>query len=346
MKFFPKYIIAIITLVLLSSCEEDIVELRVPYPNDITFSDLELGRFTFKTYEAPFKAGDVASGIITANAAAGGVNTHVGFALSNQNSRSYPWYTSPKFAPKNLSESQKQQVIDSSAYSVYTLGVNRTENFLVGNTAGDNAYFTLEKPGVVEHVLVANTSYNYLLTQFGSVYSKTLDTSTQSYKLDGAEVQNPNILNNNISQYATFRLPSFNDVEALRMTGAVTMERRRIGEIARAAVLDAGGTVDEGKVAYLAAYNAYNTGFVTLTIEGYLNGSKTGDVDEYLCLKPGVDPENPEYNFTLNDWRKVDLTPLGQVDKVLFKMSSSYVDEQGNMIYPTLFCLDGIRLSK
>ena len=346
MKFKSKYLLAIISLGLLMSCEAEEKELLVPYPEDITFSDLALDRFTFKTYDAPFMAGDAASGFITANAAAGGVNTHIGFALSNQNLRSYPWYTSPKFAPAGLTAVQKQQVIDSAAYSVYTYGVNRTENFLVGNTAGDNAYFTLPTPGVVEHVLVANTSYNYLLTELGSVYSRSIDSDTQAYLIDGVPVQNPNILNNSIDRYATFNLPSFNDFEAVRMSGAVTVAKREKGNIARDAVLAAGGSKAEGNIAYLDAYNAYVTGYVLLTIEGYLNGNKTGTVNEYLTIKPDVDPEHPEYNFTLREWRKVNLTPLGQVDKVLFKMSSSYLNDQGKMMYPTLFCLDGIRLEK
>ncbi|OBQ55572.1 DUF4465 domain-containing protein [Tamlana sp. s12] len=345
MKFKPKYIVAIISLGLLFSCEEEL-ELLVPYPNDITFNELTLGRFTFKTYNEPFVAGDNESGIITANAVNTGNGTHSGFALSNQNLRSYPWYSSPKFAPTSLSETEKQQSIDSSAYSVYTYGVNRTENYLVGNTTGDNAYFTLEKPGVVEHVLVANTSYNYLLMQYGSVYSGTIDSQTQTWLINGNPVKNPNIPNTSTDYYATFRLPSTADVEAVRLSGHVILEKRKVGEIVRAAVLDSGGTEAEGETAYKAAYKDYSTGYLKLTMEGYLNGNKTGEVDEYLALKPGVDPVNPEYNFTLNDWRKVDLTSLGQVDKVLFKMSSSYVDAQGKMIYPTLFCLDGIRLSK
>ncbi|KAB1067717.1 DUF4465 domain-containing protein [Tamlana haliotis] len=346
MEFKSKYIVAVLSLALMMSCEEEDKELLVAYPNDITFNELEIGRFTFKTYDAPFSAGDEASGVITANAGVGDNVTHSGFALSNQNLRSYPWYTSPKFAPASLTAIQKQQVIDSSAYSVYSYGVNRTANFLVGNTTGDNAYFTLPKPGVVEHVLVANTSYNYLLTSVGSVYSKTIDSDTQSYLIDGEPIKNPNIPNPSTDRFATFRLPAPGDVDALRLGGDLILKRRELGIIAEEAVIAAGGTEDEGRAAYLEAYNSYFTGYVILTIEGYLNGSNTGAVEEYLAVLEGVDPENPEYNFTLNDWRKVDLTSLGQVDKVLFKMSSSYVDDQGKMVYPTLFCLDGVRLEK
>jgi len=40
----------------------------------------------------------------------------------------------------------------------------------------------------------------------------------------------------------------------------------------------------------------------------------------------------------------VELSSFGEVDKVLFKMSSSYVNPDGSMVYPSTFCLDGIRL--
>lgn len=344
MRFKPKYIIvAVISFALFISCEED-DELLVPYPNDITFNELTLGRFTFQTYDEPFDSGDDASGVITFNAVNTDNDTHTGFVLANQNTRSYPWYSDPNVAPSNLTEAQKQQVIDSVAYSVYTDGVNGTLNFLVGNTTGDNAYFTLNEPGVVEHVLVANTTYNYLLMQYGSVYSASLDSETQAYLIDGFPVRNPNIDNTGISSYGTFRIPTPDDVEAIRLSGHVILEKSRVGEIAREAVLASGGTTDEAETAYEAAYDDYSTGYLKLTMEGYLNENKTGSVDEYLAVRQNVDPENPEYTFTLNDWRKVDLTSLGQVDKVLFKMSSSYVDAQGEMIYPTLFCLDGIRL--
>jgi hypothetical protein len=346
MKFKPKYIVAVISLILLISCDAEDKELLIAYPNDITFNELTLGRFTNKVYDEPFDSGNDESGIITFNAVNIDNDTHAGFVLSNQNTRSYPWYSDPNVAPLNLTETQKQQVIDSVAYSVYTDGVNGTLNFLVGNTTGDNAFFTLKKPGVVEHVLVANTSYNYLLMQYGSVYSSSIDSQTQAYLIDGFPVKNPNIDNTGITSYGTFSIPTPDDVEAIRLSGHVILEKSRIGEIARAAILASGGTTDEAETAYDAAYAAYSTGYLKLTMEGYLNENKTGSVDEYLGVRKNVDPENPTYTFTLNDWRKVDLSSLGEVDKVLFKMSSSYVDAQGEMIYPTLFCLDGIRLEK
>ena len=346
MKFKPKYIVAVISLILLISCDAEDKELLIAYPNDITFNELTLGRFTNQVYDEPFDSGDDESGVVTFNAVNTDNDTHAGFVLSNQNTRSYPWYSDPNVAPSNLTEAQKQQVIDSVAYSVYTNGVNGTLNFLVGNTTGDNAYFTLKEPGVVEHVLVANTSYNYLLMQYGSVYSASIDSQTQAYLIDGFPVRNPNIDNTGISSYGTFSLPTPDDVEAIRLYGHVILEKRKVGEIARAAVLTSGGTTDEAETAYTDAYKAYSTGYVKLTMEGYLDGGITGTVDEYLAIKLGVDPENPSYSFTLYDWRKVDLTSLGEVDKVLFKMSSSYIDAQGEMIYPTLFCLDGIRLEK
>ncbi|KGL59015.1 DUF4465 domain-containing protein [Polaribacter sp. Hel1_85] len=352
MKFIPKYIVAIACIALFNACDDEL-EVKIPYPNDITFNELTLDRFSYEIYDAPFNVGDDESGVVTVNVSNTGNGTFSGFALSNKNFRSYPWSLSRDFAPANgLTASETQQAIDSTAFSVYTDEVNRTENYLVGNTTGDNAYFTLAQPGIVEHVLLANTSYNYLLSNFGSIYSGTSDFETQAYLFSGEAIQNHQIANPSIDLYSAFNLPAPNSVQAVSLRGHGELAKREAGraagEIAKQAVLDAGGTETEAEDAYDDtyddAYDAFNTGYVKLIIEGYLDGSTTGNVEFYLAVRTDVDPENPTYSFILNDWRKVDLTPLGEVDKVLFKMASSYVDDQGKMIYPTTFCLDGIRL--
>ncbi|MBF8150748.1 DUF4465 domain-containing protein [Winogradskyella sp. F6397] len=352
MKFIPKYIVAIACIALFNACDDEL-EVRIPYPNDITFNEIELDRFTYEIYDAPFNVGNNASGVVTVNVSNPVGGNFSGFALSNKNFRSYPWSLSRDFAPEGgLTPSEVQQAIDSTAFSVYTDKVNRTENYLVGNTTGDNAYFTLVEPGIVEHVLVANTSYNYLLSSFGSIYSATYEPDTQAYLFDGQAVRNHQIANPNSNLFSAFSLPAPNNVEAVSLRGHNVLTKRAAGEaageVAEQAVLNAGGTEEEAEEAYDEAYSdafdAVNTGYVKLIIEGYLNGSTTGNVEVYLAVRQEVDPENPEHGFILNDWRKVDLTSLGDVDKVVFKMTSSYVDDQGKMIYPNTFCLDGIRL--
>ncbi|MEP5339164.1 MAG: DUF4465 domain-containing protein [Algibacter sp.] len=361
MKFIQKYIsiiAAIIGLVLFSACEEDELDLRIPYPNDITFNELTLDRFTYEIPTAPFTAGDDKSGMITVNVTSTGGSDYSGFALSNKNFRSYPWDLSPDFAPAGgLTPDEVQESINTTAFSVYTplMGVNRTENFLVGNTTGDNAYFTLSEPGIVEHVLVANTSYNLLLNRFGSILSDDLDRGTQQFLLDGGETLNPGIINEDPSLFGVFTLPGVDgSLNTIRLFGTEILAKEKAGIAAGDAALAAfinsnpGSTIGEQEGAfYDAFFDAFDnthTGYVKLIIEGSLGGSTTGAVEIYLAVLEGVDAENPEWDFILDDWRKVDLTSLGNVDKVLFKMSSSYVDALGNMVYPPLFCLDGIRL--
>ncbi|MCK0130840.1 DUF4465 domain-containing protein [Flavobacteriaceae bacterium F08102] len=349
MKYIQKYLrtAAVITgLVLLSSCEDDTLDVKIPYPNDITFNELTLGRFTYDVPSAPFTSGDSKSGIITVNVTGSGSTNYSGFALSNKNWRSYPWNLSPDFEPAGgITAAEKQQSIDSTAFSVYTGRPNRTENYLVGRADGNDAFFTLNTPAVVEHVLVANTTYNYLLATYGSVYSGTFDSATQSYRIDGAKVRNIQNPNTSASMYGRFTLPAPDGSFALRLSGHEEMEKRAAGEAAYDAAILAGDTPAEAQAAYDAAYDNLTTGYIKLTIEGSLNGTTTGTVDFYLAARPNTDPLNPNYNFVLNDWTKVNLTSLGTVDKVLFKISSSYTNGSGEMVYDPTFCLDGIRLA-
>jgi len=403
-KKIQKHIViavAIFGLILLNSCEESL-ELQIAYPNDITFNELILDRFTYQIPTAPFTAGDNASGIITVNVTGTG-NNFSGFALSNKNFRSYPWDLSPDFAPiGGLTAAEEQASINTTAFSVYTTEPNKTQNYLVGNTEGDNAFFTLSSPNTIAHVLIANTSYNYLLAQYGSIYSDDYDSVSESYLIDGDARSNPNIQNPDSDLEGRFRLPAPGGFDAVRLNGFQNLERDKVaeaaglvvipaaeaaGEAARLAVNEtdaiAAGeaakvdaiavtpalTPEEIQKVYDDAYNAiyddaYNDaydaiydevydeaydsgiykGYVKLTIEGFLNGSSTGTVDWYLCVNEEVDVLNPEHDYILNDWQKVDLTSLGDVDKVLFKMSSDYVHNDGSMVYPSTFCLDGVRL--
>lgn len=72
--------------------------------------------------------------------------------------------------------------MDSNIYSVYTRFPNANEIYAVACVKDDDAYFTLEKPAVVEHILVANTTYAYLAMVYGDQYGTP-----------EAPVANPNI---------------------------------------------------------------------------------------------------------------------------------------------------------
>lgn len=295
-----------ISSIALFSCEKE-NKILIPYPEDITFEDQTLGRFTFNIPDAPFKSGDSKTGIATFNVKNNGDGTFSGFAVSNKNWRSFPWTLSPDFPPSGgLTPEKTKMAVDSCIFSVYTTITNQTNNFLVAYVKDQDAAFTLDKPTVVEHILVANTTYNYLLETYGSVYSGTLDPVTQEYSITGTKVKNINIANPSTLLYGRFTLPGPDGQKLVKLT----------------------------------------TGFVKLTANGYNGTTATGSVDYWLAVRPGADPGNPSLNYVLPSWDKVDLTALGIVNKVVFSLSSSYTDGAGNMLVPPYFCLDGIRLRK
>lgn len=320
MKHFFNTIYALLAgALLLSSCQ-DKREVLVPYPQDITFEDYPLERFSFALPEEPFSVGNAQSGMVTVNAETSGDGRFSGFAVSNKNWRSYPWSLSPDFGPDALSSAQIQAAIDSCIFSVFTERPNHTGNYLVGNTSAGAAFITLDQPAIVEHILVANTTYNYLLTRYGSVYSGTLDEQTQAYTIDGTPVSNPKIPNPATNRYGRFYLPGPSGDDLLRLEGADILAERASG--------------------------AESSGFVKLLVTGSQNGQETGQVSFYLAIRPGADPDFPAYDYVAPDWFKVDLTSLGRIDRLSFDLVSPHTDAEGNNIYPPYFCLDGIRLRK
>ena len=65
-----------------------------------------------------------------------------------------------------------------------------------------------------------------------------------------------------------------------------------------------------------------------------------------LACKKGHNADNPDWDYIQNNWRRFDLYPLGEVDKVVFYLDSSDKDENGRMRTPAWFCLDGLQLRK
>lgn len=60
-----------------------------------------------------------------------------------------------------------------------------------------------------------------------------------------------------------------------------------------------------------------------------------------MCTRKG-DPENPDWSRVVNDWYPVDLSALGVVDKIVFDLESTDIEEgTGRMRTPAYFCLDG-----
>jgi len=137
-------------------------ELLVPIPDDITFNELQLSSYTHVIPEGGFTSGSVRF-----NTKKNSDGSFSGFAYSNQNNRSFVW-TDTKAAR------------DTNIMSVYTAYRNMTEVFAVA--CADNeaeSYFTLDSPTVIEHILVANNTYNYLAMTYGAN--------------SGSSIANPNI---------------------------------------------------------------------------------------------------------------------------------------------------------
>lgn len=83
--------------------------------------------------------------------------------------------------------------------------------------------------------------------------------------------------------------------------------------------------------------------FFTLTVRGYKGGNPTGTISFDLACRKGHNQQNPNWDYLVTDWRKLELSSLGVVDKVVFYLDSSDKNEQGEMRTPAWFCLDGFQ---
>ncbi|MGN6419641.1 MAG: DUF4465 domain-containing protein [Pseudobacter sp.] len=322
-----------------TSCADEKKDVLLPYPNDINFEDLDPGRLTYNVPDAPFKAGDSKSGTVTINVKKENDGSFKGFAVSTKTWRSYPWTLSYTFGNPALSGTPKQLALDSTIFSVYTAPApSQTGTYLVGNTTGGEAIISWPQPRVVEHILAANNTYTYLLATYGSRYSGTLDATTQQYNTAGTKVRNPNNPNTGTDMYGIFFLPGPGDANITRLAGEEILGKRAAGHTAADAARAANKTPDQVKADSTTAADAWAKGNIKLTVTGYVDTKVTGKVEFYLAALPNVDPANPKYNFVMDNWNKVALSSLGEVNKLQFDVSSS------NPALPSYFCLDGLRL--
>ncbi len=78
--------------------------------------------------------------------------------------------------------------------------------------------------------------------------------------------------------------------------------------------------------------------YCTLLITGFEDGIKTGAVEVSLAANGTI----------LSDWREVDLRGLGEVDRIVFTMTSSDTAEYDGVAYmnnPSYFCMDEFKVS-
>lgn len=142
------YILLASVTMLFTACEDDYDKL-VKEPNDITLNELQLEKFTHVIPDGGFKSGG-----ITFNTKKNPDGTFSGFAYSRRSNRSFTW-------------SGTDAALDSNRFSVYTPRPNQTEVYAVACVKDDDVYFTLDKAAVVEHILVANTTYAYFAMNYG-----------------------------------------------------------------------------------------------------------------------------------------------------------------------------------
>lgn len=150
------YIILLIAGLWACSEKRDVL---IGTPNDVTLNELTLERFTHRIPEDGFSSKAEHSNGVRFNTVKNSDGTYSGFAYSNRNNRSFTWTAT-------------QEALDSNIYSVYTRYPNDNGIYAVACVKGDDAFFTLEAPTVVEHILVANTTYAYLAIVYGDQHGK------------------------------------------------------------------------------------------------------------------------------------------------------------------------------
>jgi hypothetical protein len=92
-------------------------------------------------------------------------------------------------------------------------------------------------------------------------------------------------------------------------------------------------------------FDKANKDYYRIIAKGYKSGTQTGSIKFDLACK-GSNDEHPAWDYIVDDWYKFDLTALGTVDKVVFNVESSDIDQNGNIRTPAWFALDGILLKK
>lgn len=255
-------------------CSDDI-DLVIPHPTNITFSELEIPtRFSHVIPEGGFSV----QGLNFNTVKSSDNQLTGGFCYSNRSNRSFVWTNTP-------------EAIDSIRYSVWSTRPNNTGIYLVCHVNNDDAYFTLDKASVIDYILVSNTTWCYLAMNYGDTFGTEEEPK-----------QNPNVPSKPEGIWHSY------------VPGGVK--------------------------------KFVDNDYFTLTVKGYKGDNQTGTVTFDLACKKGHNTDNPDWDYLVTDWRKLELSALGEVDKVMFYLDSSDKNEAGQMRTPAWFCLDGFQLKQ
>ncbi|MDR0505415.1 MAG: DUF4465 domain-containing protein [Dysgonamonadaceae bacterium] len=164
-------------LLAVTACQKDELDLVIPYNDDITLNELKLDKdFTHVVPDGGFDS----KGIHFNTVKGSNGQLEAGFAYSNRSNRSFTW-------------TGTEAALDTNRYSVFTVRPNRTETYAVARVKGDDAYFTLDKPRIIEHILAANTTYAFLALTYGDYYGGSITKNEITGKMDTATVANPRV---------------------------------------------------------------------------------------------------------------------------------------------------------
>lgn len=137
----------------LSACNDDI-DLVIPHATNITFEELKLQqRFSHAIPDGGFSCDG-----LKFNTVKSGSQLAAGFCYSNRNDRSFVW-------------NNDEVSMDSIRYSIKTTRPNFTGTYLVCHVNGDDAFFTLDKPRVIDYLLVGNTTWTWLCMTYGDSFT-------------------------------------------------------------------------------------------------------------------------------------------------------------------------------
>lgn len=144
---------AIALLALFTACSDDL-KVKVPYPTNITFNELKLDKnFTHNVPDGGFSSQGLNFNTVKTTDG----QLEAGFCYSNRSQRSFVW-------------NNDVVSMDTVRYSVWTTRPNTTGTYVVCHVKGDDAFFTLDEPSVIEYVLVSNTTWGYLAMTYGDTY--------------------------------------------------------------------------------------------------------------------------------------------------------------------------------